>query len=52
MLKNQKGQTFLESLLYTLLFSFVVAVFLSDLSGAVGERITAMKDRISQIGTP
>lgn len=51
-LNNQKGQTFLEVALYTILFTFVVAVGLTGLSGAVGDKITAMKDRVSQIGTP
>jgi hypothetical protein len=51
-LGNQQGQTFVESLLYILLFSLVVAVFSIGLADAVGDKITDLKDRVNQIGTP
>lgn len=51
-LGNQQGQTFVESLLYILLFSIVVAVCLIGLADAVGDKIIDLKDRVNEIGTP
>lgn len=49
-LLNQKGQTFLENLLYVILFVFVIAVFINSLAGAVGEKFGEMTERVNQIG--
>jgi Flp pilus assembly pilin Flp len=50
-LHDQRGQTFIEVLLYILVFCLVVATFVSPLAQAVGSKFTDMTDRINQIGS-
>lgn len=52
LLKDNRGNTFIENLLIILLVVLVIAIPATDLSKAISNIIINTVDRVNQIGTP